>query len=274
MDAEVRLPEGSPVRRGKQRVRDPARGNLQERKARPHGFPQLLSVRRGQGQLALSQGTGELYPCLLAFVARALANGTAGVKVEPVVSDLAPAGMRVDSPGRDLSRKRLYGSAGVVFDAEAGLHNGSGSQVFRNPAHARELPRRNGEGVPPARQLRLDLEASLHLCAVVFRDIRRDSGREVRERRGHAPVLGRLVPDEAARSFAGAVGMLRLVVMRRTLEFWCGVREEIVHAVSGFASEIIVHALFFRALSDRKVYEPHLRAPALQEPLEAPQGRV
>ena len=109
------------------------------------------------------------------------------MKVEPLTGDLAPAGVRVDTPGRDLSRKRLYGGAGVVFDAEAGLHDGSGSQVFRDPAHARKLPRRNGEGVPPARQHRLDLETPLHFRAVVFGYICRDPRREVRERRGTLP---------------------------------------------------------------------------------------
>ena len=118
---------------------------------------------------------------------------------------------------------------------------------------------------------RLDLETPLHFGAVVFRYIRLDPRREVRERRGHAPVLGRLVPDEAARR--GAVGMLRLFIMRRTLQIGRGVLQQLVHGVPG--CEVIVHALFLSALAGRKVDQPSHLAPLLsRKVLESAEGRV
>src|SRR5215217_1151504 len=128
-------------------------------------------------------------------------NRPTGVQVDPLAVHQSPSRVGVDAAGRHTAGEQLYSGTSVVFEPEAWVDDGSGSQVLRCPTHARKPGAWDGEDRPAVVQLGFDLEAAAHLCSVVLGHVAGDPGDEVCQRRGHRSVLGWLIPYQPTLRF-------------------------------------------------------------------------
>jgi hypothetical protein len=161
--------------------------------------------------------------------------------------------------------------AQAISGAYSGFENRPGPEAISDPAHARELRRRDHDaqdlspdGGPKDKLTLLD-------DSVVDQDVLGDDGAEVGQRDVNRSALGRLAPDHPRLS--DGIEHLRVgFILRRSAELGGGQREQIVDAVSG--GQVVIQPDFGSARARWQIDVADLCPAALQEGAEPGQGSV
>src|ERR1700682_3517265 len=88
----------------------------------------------------------------------------------------------------------------MVCGSGASVDNRVRAEMFRDPAHAKEILGRDLELARAPLDLRVDLELVAHLATIVEFDVGRDGRVKIRQRGWGNAVARRTLPDDPARS--------------------------------------------------------------------------